>query len=279
MISYVALRRCPLFWGFIYDGSNTGEPPLRFQSMLSSHWDRFPLQNFSAPVGYSCCCSVTWLRPTLYNPMDCSTPGFPCPSLSPRVCSDSHPLSQWCHPTISFSAVPFSSCPQWMVSLHQVVKVLELQLETFFLWISKLMCTGEMKNLPELTSDLREVRECPTANKAWADIPNSVSGLWLWGQLPRHYFFGLSHSSGGFLTHPRISLTLSWKPHLFLSRMVVSILGSIESISLMTTGKKSHRPKNTEAETLQQEFRLRGICLSTGAALIEMMMTVPFQLG
>ena len=37
---------------------------------------------------------------------------LPCPSLSPKVCSDSCPLSQWCHPTISFSAAPFSSCPQ-----------------------------------------------------------------------------------------------------------------------------------------------------------------------
>ena len=34
---------------------------------------------------------------------------LPCPSLSPRVCSDSCPLSQWCHPTISSSVVPFSS--------------------------------------------------------------------------------------------------------------------------------------------------------------------------
>ena len=38
---------------------------------------------------------------------------LPCPSLSPRVCSDSHPLSQWCHPTISSSVAPFSSCPQF----------------------------------------------------------------------------------------------------------------------------------------------------------------------
>ena len=37
---------------------------------------------------------------------------LPCPSLSPRVCSDSCPLSQWCHPTISSSVTPFSSCPQ-----------------------------------------------------------------------------------------------------------------------------------------------------------------------
>ena len=36
----------------------------------------------------------------------------PCPSPSPRVHSDSHPLSPWCHPAISSSVVPFSSCPQ-----------------------------------------------------------------------------------------------------------------------------------------------------------------------
>ena len=37
---------------------------------------------------------------------------LPCPSLSPWVCSNSCPLSQWCHPTISSSVTPFSSCPQ-----------------------------------------------------------------------------------------------------------------------------------------------------------------------
>ena len=36
----------------------------------------------------------------------------PCPSLTPRVHSDSHPSSQWCHPAVSSSVVPFSSCPQ-----------------------------------------------------------------------------------------------------------------------------------------------------------------------
>ena len=34
---------------------------------------------------------------------------LPCPLLSPRVCSHSCPLSQWSHPTISFSVTPFSS--------------------------------------------------------------------------------------------------------------------------------------------------------------------------
>ena len=36
----------------------------------------------------------------------------PCPSPTPGVYSDSCPLSQWCHPTISSSVVPFSSCLQ-----------------------------------------------------------------------------------------------------------------------------------------------------------------------
>ena len=37
---------------------------------------------------------------------------FLCPSLSSRLGWDSCPLSQWCHPTISFSVVPFSLCRQ-----------------------------------------------------------------------------------------------------------------------------------------------------------------------
>jgi len=36
----------------------------------------------------------------------------PCPSPTPGVHSDSRPSSQWCHPTISSSVIPFSSCPQ-----------------------------------------------------------------------------------------------------------------------------------------------------------------------
>ena len=38
--------------------------------------------------------------------------GFPCPSLSPGVCSNSPPLSRWCYPNISSSVSPFSSCPK-----------------------------------------------------------------------------------------------------------------------------------------------------------------------
>ena len=44
--------------------------------------------------------------------MNGSTPGPPCPSPTPRVHSNSCPSSRWCHPAISSSVVPFSSCPQ-----------------------------------------------------------------------------------------------------------------------------------------------------------------------
>ena len=38
--------------------------------------------------------------------------GLPCPSPTPRAYSNSCPLSRWCHPTISSSVIPFSSCLQ-----------------------------------------------------------------------------------------------------------------------------------------------------------------------
>ena len=38
---------------------------------------------------------------------------LPCPSPTPRACSNSCPSSQWCHPTISSSVIPFSSCFQF----------------------------------------------------------------------------------------------------------------------------------------------------------------------
>ena len=57
------------------------------------------------------CCSVSQSCPTLCGTRDCSVSmGLPCPLPSPTACSNSCPLSQWCHPAISSSIVPFSSC-------------------------------------------------------------------------------------------------------------------------------------------------------------------------
>ena len=51
------------------------------------------------------CCSVT--QSCLMDSLQLQHTRFPCSSLSQRVCSHSHPLSQWCHPTISSSVSPF----------------------------------------------------------------------------------------------------------------------------------------------------------------------------
>ena len=57
----------------------------------------------------------------------------PCPSLIPEVYTNSCPSSQWCHPAVSSSVVPFSSCPQslpaWVNPSHEMAKVLEFQLQ------------------------------------------------------------------------------------------------------------------------------------------------------
>ena len=56
--------------------------------------------------------SVAHLCPTLCDPMNHSTPGLPVHHQLLGFTQDSRPSSQWCHPAISSSVVPFSSCPQ-----------------------------------------------------------------------------------------------------------------------------------------------------------------------
>ena len=69
-----------------------------------------------------CCIAVTsdlllFSRSVMSNSLQLWPHGLqharlPHPSPSPIACSDSCPLSRWCHPTILSSVVPFSSCPQ-----------------------------------------------------------------------------------------------------------------------------------------------------------------------
>ena len=61
----------------------------------------------------SCGSSVTQSCPTLCDPKELQHTRLPCPSLAPKVCSNSYPLSQWCQPAISSSVVPYSSRLQY----------------------------------------------------------------------------------------------------------------------------------------------------------------------
>ena len=88
--------------------------------------------------------SVAQLCPTLCDPMDCSTPGFPVhhqllePPQSHVHCvgdaiQPSHPLSS---PSTTFNLSQHQCLFQWVSSSHQVAKVLEFQLQDqFFQWI------------------------------------------------------------------------------------------------------------------------------------------------
>ena len=63
-----------------------------------------------------CSCSVSQLCLTLWDPMGCNTPGFPVLHHLPEL-AHSCQLGRWCHPTISYPVIPFSSCLQSFPSL------------------------------------------------------------------------------------------------------------------------------------------------------------------
>ena len=83
--------------------SQTGPPSILFSAFL-----KYQSTNLKWSVQFS---SVAQSCPNLCDPLNCSTPGLPVHHQL-WVYSNSCPLSQWCHPAISSSVVPFSSCPQ-----------------------------------------------------------------------------------------------------------------------------------------------------------------------
>ena len=77
-----------------------------------------PIQGCLYVNKYCCCCSVANSCPTLCDPMALQHARLPCPSLSPGVCSNSCPLSQWCHPAISFLCCPILLLPSNLCSIR-----------------------------------------------------------------------------------------------------------------------------------------------------------------
>ena len=85
--------------------------------------------------------SVQFSRSVLSNSLWCHRlqhTSLPCPSPTPRACSNSCPSSRWCHPIISSSVDPFplafnlfqhQDLFKWVSSLYQVAKILEFQLQ------------------------------------------------------------------------------------------------------------------------------------------------------
>ena len=74
-----------------------------------SHSQSYDFPSSHVSVQFS---SVAQFCLTLCDPMGCQHASPACPSPAPTVYSNSCPFSQWCHPTISSSVIPFSSCLQ-----------------------------------------------------------------------------------------------------------------------------------------------------------------------
>jgi len=85
-------------------------PSSQALGFCGSCWGRLNKYHLGSGLLLSFSCSV--MSDSL-RPHGLQNARLPCPPLPSRVCSNSHPLSQWCHPTISSSVTPFSTCPQF----------------------------------------------------------------------------------------------------------------------------------------------------------------------
>ena len=110
--------------------------------------ERSPSGNPTPPLALLLLFSCSVVSNSLW-PHGLQHPRYPCPSPFPRACSNSCPLRLWCHPIISSSGIPLSSCLQSFPASgsflmkrppsHQVARVLELQLQhQSFQWMFRI---------------------------------------------------------------------------------------------------------------------------------------------
>ena len=98
-----------LIWPPCYSKvSQESSPAPQFKGINSSALSLFYCPALISIHQFSAGAQCLWLFVT---PLTAACQG-PCPSPTPRVHANPCPLSQWCHPTISFSVIPFSSCLQ-----------------------------------------------------------------------------------------------------------------------------------------------------------------------
>jgi len=110
----------------------------------------------------------------------------PCPSPTPRVHSDSHPWSQWCHPAISSSVIPFSSCPQSLPASES------FPMSQLFAW------GGHSIGVSALASFLLKKSQgwSPSKRTGWISLQSKgLSRVFSNTTVQKHQFFGTQLSS------------------------------------------------------------------------------------
>ena len=110
----------------------------------------------------------------------------PCPSQTPGVYSDSCPSSRWCHPAISSSVIPFSSCPQYLPALGS------FQMSQLFAWGGQSIgVSASASVLPMNTQDLS-----PSGWTGWISLQfKGLSGVFANTIVLKHQVFGTQISS------------------------------------------------------------------------------------
>ena len=110
----------------------------------------------------------------------------PCPSPTPRVHSNSCPSSRWCHPAISSSVVPFSSCPQPLPASES------FPMSLFFAWDGQSIGVSALASvLPKNTQDWS-----PLEWTGWISLHSKgLSGVFSNTTVQKHQFFGAQLSS------------------------------------------------------------------------------------
>ena len=105
----------------------------------------------------------------------------PCPSPTPRVHSNSRPSSQWCHPAISSSVIPFSSCPQSLPASGS------FPMSQFFAWGGQSIGVSALASLlPMNTQDWS-----PLGWTGWTSLQSKgLSRVFSNTTVQKHQFFG-----------------------------------------------------------------------------------------
>ena len=110
---------------------------------------------------------------------------LPCPSLSPGICSNSCPLSQWCHPTISSSITPSTlalnlsqhrpKCWSFSLSIspsNEYSGLISLRVD----WLDLLAVQGTLKSLLQHHSSKASILRCSTFFMAQLSHPYMTTG-------------------------------------------------------------------------------------------------------
>ena len=133
-------------------------------------------------------------------PHESQHPRPPCPSQTPGVYSNSCPLSWWCHPAISSSVIPFSSCPQSLPASGS------FPMSQIFIWGGQSIgVSASTSVLPMNTQDWS-----PLGWTGWISLQSKgLSRVFSNTTVQKHQFLALS-----FLHSPTLtSIHDHWKNH------------------------------------------------------------------